>query len=111
MAFSLITKFLSPLIKKNTNEEHFCGQSKIKHALKGDFFVWYLLQKERELNKELFGNLPFLPMEDHKKLFQETGIDIDGNNCVSFLSTGSHLQWVQLEWTSAKTSMFPRAKI
>ena len=30
------------------------------------------------MNRELFGDIPVLPVEDHKKLFEETGIDIDG---------------------------------
>ena len=55
------------------------------------FPFWNHFQRERELNRELFGNMPFLPMENHKKLFQETGIDIDGKKCIRFKYTECRL--------------------
>ena len=37
-----------------------------------------LKQKERDENRKLFGSLPPISSEEHKKLLEETGIDIDG---------------------------------
>ena len=57
------------------------------------FSFWNYFQRERELNRELFGNTPFLPMEDHKKLFQETGIDIDGKKCHCFTQVVAYIDF------------------